>query len=116
MGKLLSTDRNYQEGCDFVIYWCRYFQILKNIVCVDFRREVSRLKYGCPRSCKAFFDRFGRVIGCGHVSGLSLRLDFDRRPVWSYADLGQITSASSKLTEPDAFPDPLSPIFVRTVR
>jgi hypothetical protein len=36
--------------------------------------------------------------------------------LWSYADLVQITSASSWLTDPDAFSDPLSPIFVLTVR
>lgn len=55
---------------------------------------------------------FERVIGCGHVSGLLLRFYYDRWPVWSYADLVQVTSASSWLTDPDAFPDPLSPIFV----
>jgi hypothetical protein len=59
-----------------------------------------------PRSCKDFFERLERVIGCGHVSGLFLRLDFDRWPVWSYADLVQINSASSRLTDPDAFPRP----------
>ncbi len=41
-----------------------------------------RSMYGCPRSCKAFIERFGRVIGCGHVSGLSSRPDFGRWPVW----------------------------------
>lgn len=79
-------------------------------------RRRSRVMYGCPRSCKVFFERFERVIGCGHVSGLSLRLEYDRWSVWSYADLVQISSTSSWLTDPDAFPDPLSPIFVLTVR
>ena len=26
--------------------------------------------YGCPRSRKVFYEWLGRVIGCGHVSGL----------------------------------------------
>ena len=29
--------------------------------------------YGCPRSRKIFFERLGRVIGGGHVSGLEMR-------------------------------------------
>jgi len=29
--------------------------------------------YGCPRSRKIFFERLGRMIGGGHVSGLEMR-------------------------------------------
>ena len=33
-------------------------------------RWVSKPMYGCPRSRKVFYEWLGRVIGCGHVSGL----------------------------------------------
>src|ERR1700722_1935238 len=34
------------------------------------RGLASKPMYGCPRSRKVFYERLGRVIGCGHVSSL----------------------------------------------
>ena len=34
------------------------------------QRGKLKLMYGCPRSRKVFYEWLGRVIGCGHVSGL----------------------------------------------
>ncbi|GLI95118.1 hypothetical protein [Methylocystis echinoides] len=59
---------------------------------------VLMFMYGCPRSRKVFFVKSGRVIGCGHVSGLLARPD-RRWPVWRFADLAQIKIASFALVE-----------------
>ena len=50
-----------------------------------------------PPFAQEVFERFDRVIGCGHVSGLQMRPDHDRWPVWRYADLAQINMASFEL-------------------
>src|SRR5208337_4147383 len=61
--------------------------------------------YGCPRSRKIFFERLGRVIGCGHVSGL-LAAFFDRSRYGDARTSHTNTSASSKLSDSHAFPGP----------
>lgn len=50
---------------------------------------LRRVMYGCPRSCKQFFERFrtcDRVRSCIRPI---VRLEYSRWPVWSYADLVQ---------------------------
>ena len=61
------------------------------------RDQVNRSTCGWPGSCKG---KFVPPIGCGHVSGLSMRRCGCRRPSWRYAEQAQINSASFSLLEP----------------
>ena len=48
-----------------------------------------------PPFVQVVFEWLRRVIGCGHVSGLVVRLDYGRGPVWRCAGQKQINRASS---------------------
>ena len=78
---------------------------------------------GCAGSCmdapvhaSSSSSSFERVIGCGHVSGLFCGSSTTAGRYGATRTWCKISSTSSWLTDPDAFPDPLSPIFVLTVR
>ncbi len=62
--------------------------------------------YGCPPFAEEVFERLGRVIGCGHVSGLKTR------PVATAGRYGDARTWRRSLTravssvDTTAFPDP----------
>ena len=81
--------------------------------------EISGHAGSCmdaPVHASSSSNDFGRVIGCGHVSGLLCGLSTTAGRYGATRTWCKISSTSSWLTDPDAFPDPLSPIFVLTVR
>lgn len=69
-----------------------------------------------PVHASSSSSSFERVIGCGHVSGLLCGSSTTAGRYGATRTWCKISSTSSWLTDPDAFPDPLSPIFVLTVR
>lgn len=86
-------------------------------------RWIARAKIGgqAPRdqgvvAGRASSNDFERVIGCCHVSGLLCGSSTTAGRYGAKLTWCKISSTSSWLTDPDAFPDPLSPIFVLTVR
>ena len=80
--------------------------------CAAPRGEVHVL----PPFAQDVFERLGRVIGCGHVSGLDAACH-DRWPVWRCAALARIKMASFRLVEHQCVSRPGSDrSFALTVR
>lgn len=61
-----------------------------------------------PVHARLFFERFQRVIGCGHVSGLYCSPFMTTGRYGAKRSWRKISSTSSRLTDPVAFPVRLS--------